>query len=100
MGSVFLKNVRLAPDARLDADMLYDVKCCRGRIDSIAPAKGPDTGHGSREGSCPFGSPSSIEEGSEMTIEAGGSILLPGLVHPHVHLDKAYLLDECQIVDG
>lgn len=34
-------------------------------------------------------------------IDAKGSVLIPGgLVHPHVHLDKCYLLDKTPIGDG
>ncbi|UOQ46605.1 amidohydrolase family protein [Gracilibacillus caseinilyticus] len=29
-------------------------------------------------------------------IEADGRVLLPGLVEPHIHLDKAYLLDQME----
>jgi len=33
-------------------------------------------------------------------IDAKGSLVLPGLVHGHVHLDKPYLLDRCSIEEG
>lgn len=34
-------------------------------------------------------------------LDAKGNLLLPGgLVHPHVHLDKCYLLDRCHVEDG
>jgi len=33
-------------------------------------------------------------------IDAKGSLVLPGLVHGHVHLDKPYLLDRCSIDEG
>lgn len=31
---------------------------------------------------------------AKKTIKANGRVLLPGLVEPHIHLDKAYLLDQ------
>ncbi|WP_209121261.1 amidohydrolase family protein [Alkalihalobacillus sp. BA299] len=31
---------------------------------------------------------------AKQTIKADGRVLLPGLVEPHIHLDKAYLLDQ------
>lgn len=35
------------------------------------------------------------------SFDAQGSIAIPGgLCHPHVHLDKAYLLDRCTLSDG
>ena len=42
------------------------------------------------------------DEGEELVeIDAAGQLLLPsGLAHPHVHLDKCYLLDRCAIGDG
>lgn len=49
--------------------------------------------------------PSSIEQSAEgeslEEIDGAGSLLLPnGLAHPHIHLDKCYLLDRCSIGDG
>ncbi|SPO36246.1 uncharacterized protein PSFLO_01717 [Pseudozyma flocculosa] len=36
-----------------------------------------------------------------MTVDARGSLLVPGgLCHPHVHLDKCFLLSRCGIHDG
>lgn len=34
------------------------------------------------------------------SIDAQGSLVIPGLVHSHIHLDKCFLLDRCQIKKG
>jgi cytosine deaminase len=31
---------------------------------------------------------------ANQVLEAGGKVLLPGFIEPHIHLDKAYLLDQ------
>lgn len=38
---------------------------------------------------------------SNTVVDARGSVGVPGgLCHPHIHLDKCFLLDRCQISDG
>lgn len=34
------------------------------------------------------------------TFDAGGQLVLPGLVETHIHLDKSCILDRCSIVEG
>ncbi|KZT55016.1 Metallo-dependent hydrolase [Calocera cornea HHB12733] len=53
--------------------------------------------------SSPF--PSTVQFSKQGTvdnsvIDAKGSLVLPGLVHSHVHLDKPYLLGRCSIQEG
>ncbi|GAO52731.1 Metallo-dependent hydrolase [Saitoella complicata NRRL Y-17804] len=37
---------------------------------------------------------------SPSDLDASGSIVIPPLCHPHLHLDKCFLLDRCAMVDG
>lgn len=48
-----------------------------------------------------FTTPSSSSTGENICINACGSLSLPGgLCHPHIHLDKPYLLDRCPLQQG
>ncbi len=38
--------------------------------------------------------------GAANTIDAGGGLLVPGLVETHIHLDKTCILDRCRIERG
>ena len=42
----------------------------------------------------------SISEQTDEVLDAGGNLLIPGLVDPHIHLDKALLLDRYPAVAG
>jgi len=53
-------------------DTLQDIAIENGLIKDIAP---------------------SIEAPAARTIDAGGKVLIPGLVDSHIHLDKAYIMD-------
>lgn len=53
-------------------DTLQDVAIENGLIQEIAPA---------------------IKASAARTIDAGGKVLIPGLVDSHIHLDKAYIMD-------
>lgn len=48
---------------------LWDVQVHKGKIDSISPCCGRSS-----------------------TIDGKGALLTPSLCHPHIHLDKAFLL--------
>lgn len=41
-----------------------------------------------------------LEAGRIIDARGHGLLVPRGLVHAHVHLDKCYLLDRCQIKDG
>ena len=41
-----------------------------------------------------------ILESTDEVLDAGGNLLIPGLVDPHIHLDKALLLDRYPAVEG
>ena len=42
----------------------------------------------------------SILDSAVEVLDAGGNLLIPGLVDPHIHLDKALLLDRYPAVEG
>ena len=42
----------------------------------------------------------SIMENTDETLDGNGNLLIPGLVDPHIHLDKALLLDRYPAVAG
>ena len=42
----------------------------------------------------------SISKKADEVLDAGGNLLIPGLVDPHIHLDKALLLDRYPVVEG
>lgn len=58
---------------------LVDIAVAQGRITAIAPNL-PDTG--------------------APVIDAGGGLVVPGLVETHVHLDKTCILDRCTASEG
>ncbi|CAN5735396.1 hypothetical protein BH23CYA1_BH23CYA1_20570 [soil metagenome] len=37
---------------------------------------------------------------ASQTISANGNLVIPGLVDPHLHLDKAFLLEQCPAKEG
>ncbi len=48
-----------------------------------------------------FPSPTSTPAAAPRCIDARGSLGIPGgLCHPHIHLDKCFLLDRCTLSDG
>ncbi|KAF7299106.1 hypothetical protein MIND_00858900 [Mycena indigotica] len=69
-----INHARLANDS-----VLYHIECKNGRISSIQP-----------------------EETTNLAADvvADGGIVLPSLCHSHIHLDKCFILDRCQLVTG
>ncbi|PIL22531.1 hypothetical protein GSI_15220 [Ganoderma sinense ZZ0214-1] len=122
-----IRNVHLpfeSDDPTL-ADPLYNVFCVGGRVDRIELATpngsrsvSRSSGHNSPARSAEFfstrsASPRSAGLGvvtglsprggsSHAELDAQGrGILLPALVHAHIHLDKCFLLDQCdELVTG
>lgn len=87
-----LKNVRL-----LDGDgSLQDIQWISETEYSITKSESKDLNLNPQRDN--LSSPSISDATS---IDAKGSILIPGgLVHPHLHLDKCFLLDKTPIRDG
>ncbi|KAH7884961.1 hypothetical protein F5I97DRAFT_1810368 [Phlebopus sp. FC_14] len=81
-GQTLIRNVHLAhADANL-AKQLWDVHCLHGRVHSIVPA---DDGEAS---------PTQTPEYTSV-VEGEGGVLLPSLCHSHIHLDKCFILEQC-----
>ncbi|KAJ6508843.1 hypothetical protein C8R45DRAFT_815074 [Mycena sanguinolenta] len=76
-----ITNARLAhPDpARND---LWRIECSAGRVSSIQRCLGEDS------------------NGVRADIDAKGGLILPSLCHSHIHLDKCFILDRCNLVTG
>ncbi|KII87842.1 hypothetical protein PLICRDRAFT_649240 [Plicaturopsis crispa FD-325 SS-3] len=81
---LIIHNVRIPYK---DTDGLWVIKCRGGRVWSVKP------NHNFREG------PISIA--STRVVDGKGGLLLPSLCHAHIHLDKCFILDECEpLVSG
>ncbi|KAI0335897.1 Metallo-dependent hydrolase [Cubamyces sp. BRFM 1775] len=105
--SLVIRNVHLpfdSDDPTL-ADPLYNVYCVGGRVDRVelATANG-GSGHGSRHSTPPQHPEYQARDrqGAHAELDAQGrGILLPALCHAHIHLDKCFLLDQCdELVTG
>jgi cytosine/creatinine deaminase len=70
--------VRGARFGSTDGPRTADIGIADGRIEAIAPSLTADT----------------------PVIEAGGCLVVPGLVETHVHLDKTCILDRVAISEG
>ncbi|TBU28610.1 Metallo-dependent hydrolase [Dichomitus squalens] len=122
--TLVVRNVHLPFDADSPtlADPLYNVYCVGGRVDRIelvttngsgsvsgssgrnSPARHPEfSSSASPRGNGAGPGPRDHRQGSshgELDAQGRG-ILLPALVHAHIHLDKCFLLDQCdELVTG
>ncbi|KAH9891652.1 Metallo-dependent hydrolase [Cubamyces lactineus] len=103
--SLVIRNVHLpfdSDDPTL-ADPLYNVYCVAGRVDRVELATangGGGSGHGSRHSTPEY--QARDRQGAHAELDAQGrGILLPALCHAHIHLDKCFLLDQCdELVTG
>ncbi|KAJ3910589.1 Metallo-dependent hydrolase [Lentinula edodes] len=83
---LFITNVHLAyPDPPFNAGKLWSVECREGNVVRVAPYI---------EGEY---LPISF---ARYEIDARGGILLPSLCHSHIHLDKCFILDRCDLISG
>ncbi|KAF9221484.1 Metallo-dependent hydrolase [Gyrodon lividus] len=78
---VLITNVHLAHADANAAKQLWDVQCFNGRVLSIVPSD-PETKR-------------PVVTGHSSVIEGGGGVLLPSLCHAHIHLDKCFILEQC-----
>ncbi|KAI0720495.1 Metallo-dependent hydrolase [Cerioporus squamosus] len=126
--SLVIRNVHLpfeSDDPTL-ADPLYNVYCAGSRVERIelatphgsrsvsqggsrhnSPARHPEYHHHSHSHLSPGGSAhggrgaGSPRQGQAELDAQGRGILLPALCHAHIHLDKCFLLDQCdELVTG
>ncbi|OSD07218.1 Metallo-dependent hydrolase, partial [Trametes coccinea BRFM310] len=109
--SLVIRNVHLpfdSDDPTL-ADPLYNVYCVGGRVDRVELASANGNGHGSlSRHSTPPHHPEYHQHQHQRDRQPhaeldaqGRGILLPALCHAHIHLDKCFLLDQCdELVTG
>jgi len=81
-----IKNISLSGK---DWDARWDVSIKNGKIDSSETANIRQRG--------PVGSSNILEEARR--LDGGSQVLLPSLCHPHIHLDKCFLLSHPKYVD-
>ncbi|KAJ7250905.1 hypothetical protein B0H12DRAFT_1202867 [Mycena haematopus] len=80
--NLVITNVRLAHPDPARIDDLWRIECVVGRVSSIQ---------------CLAGESPHLERAD---IDAKGGLLLPSLCHSHIHLDKCFILDRCELVAG
>ncbi|KAI0770295.1 Metallo-dependent hydrolase [Fomes fomentarius] len=116
--SLVIRNVHLPfeADSPTLADPLYNVYCVGSRVDRVelATANGSRSVSGSSGHNSPARPPEYHPSGAgngtatgrdnspHAELDAQGrGILLPALCHAHIHLDKCFLLDQCdELVTG
>ncbi|KAJ7784598.1 hypothetical protein B0H16DRAFT_303541 [Mycena metata] len=79
--NLVIKNVRLVQHNRLQESDLWTIQCLGGRVSAMR-----------RLGAS--------EDPGPADIDGKGSLLLPSLCHSHIHLDKCFILDRCELVNG
>ncbi|KAI0086515.1 hypothetical protein BDY19DRAFT_894810 [Irpex rosettiformis] len=85
---LLIRNVHLCQDHSRDDTLLYDVACVDGKVVAVQEAEGPSH-------------KSTLTLESTRTLDAQGlGLLIPGLCHAHIHLDKCFLLDRCELRTG
>ncbi|CDO71469.1 hypothetical protein BN946_scf184909.g63 [Trametes cinnabarina] len=108
--TLVIRNVHLpfdSDDPTL-ADPLYNVYCVGDRVDRVELASANGNGHGSlsRHPTPPhhpeYHAVQQRDRQPYAELDAQGrGILLPALCHAHIHLDKCFLLDQCdELVTG
>ncbi|KAI5477567.1 metallo-dependent hydrolase [Pseudohyphozyma bogoriensis] len=85
-----------------DSGKLYDVTCYRdGSWTTIASEPSAKVAQLDVEGNVLASVTTLAEADGDQVLDAMGSLLIPGgLAHPHVHLDKCFLMDRCKPVEG
>ncbi|KAJ7675862.1 hypothetical protein DFH06DRAFT_1170790 [Mycena polygramma] len=79
--SLVIANARLARADPVGMADLWRVECSAGRVSRIAAEDTSGTA-------------------ATADIDAKGGLLLPSLCHSHMHLDKCFILDRCEIATG
>ncbi|KAG0700440.1 hypothetical protein DFH29DRAFT_807663 [Suillus ampliporus] len=72
-----IRNVRLSCAERHLETPTWDIACLDGRVQSVTSS-----------GSC-------IPHDEATVIEANAGVLVPSLCHSHIHLDKCFILSQC-----
>ncbi|KAI0699090.1 hypothetical protein BC835DRAFT_1503464 [Cytidiella melzeri] len=102
---LLIRNVHLCQEHSSELGRLYDVGCADGMV-----VKARLVTQKQRDILLGFGTehfdPDLDEDGMQWNstttvIDAGGrGMLIPGLCHAHIHLDKCFLLDRCTLETG
>lgn len=72
-----IRNVRLPCTEQHSGTSTWDIACLDGRVQSITSS-----------GSC-------VPHDEATIIEADGGVIIPSLCHSHIHLDKCFILGQC-----
>lgn len=72
-----IRNVRLPCTEQHSGTSTWDIACLDGRVQSITSS-----------GSC-------VPHDEATIIEADGGVVVPSLCHSHIHLDKCFILGQC-----
>ncbi|GLB38429.1 putative metallo-dependent hydrolase [Lyophyllum shimeji] len=83
--SLTVINARLSHADKDLASKLWRVECRHGRVHTV-----------SLQGDAEEASPAKDSN----QVDANGSLMLPSLCHSHIHLDKCFILDRCNVVSG
>ncbi|KAF7365249.1 Metallo-dependent hydrolase [Mycena venus] len=89
--SLVITNVRLAHPDPARINDLWRIECSEGHVSSVClVGEDPDSVRAVPNGDRPD------------DIDAKGGLLLPSdrLCHAHIHLDKGFILDRCELVTG
>ncbi|KAF5389173.1 hypothetical protein D9757_003522 [Collybiopsis confluens] len=81
---LIITNVHLPYSERTLADKLWIVECFQGRVVRVIPQEDLD----------------SLPPDSQRNELDGQGILLPSCTHSHIHLDKCFILDRCELISG
>ncbi|KAH7909903.1 hypothetical protein BJ138DRAFT_1088682 [Hygrophoropsis aurantiaca] len=88
--NTLIRKVHLAHADLSQATQLWDVECIDGRVKRVSPASNSDV----------YGALSTDKELPESPqnedIDGGGGVLIPSLCHAHIHLDKCFILGQCE----
>ncbi|GJE98279.1 cytosine deaminase-like protein [Phanerochaete sordida] len=86
--TLVIRDVHLAYDDAQNARKVFDVVLQDGRVARILDAS--EREHHGQE-----------DNGAVKIIDVEGKgLLIPSLCHAHIHLDKCFLLDRCELVKG
>ncbi|KAI0029168.1 hypothetical protein K488DRAFT_80320 [Vararia minispora EC-137] len=91
--SLVIRNVHLAFPDPIDERKVWDVHCRNGKITRILPA------HPRVHSFVGSLLDRFLNYASVIDAESRG-LLLPALCHSHIHLDKCFLLDRCELKTG
>jgi cytosine/creatinine deaminase len=79
-----------------DRTGLWDIGIAQGRIAELVPSSSPVAPAFSASQTFPINQTFSANQ----TLTANGHLVIPGLIDPHFHLDKALLLDRAPAQEG